>query len=359
MVKLEETYKNKVVLVTGHTGFKGSWLCIWLRELGAKVIGYGLDPYTQKDNFVLSKLEEKIIDVRGDIRDLKKLRQVFDTYQPEMVFHLAAQPLVRQGYEEPLYTYQVNVLGTLNVLECIRQTKSVKVAIMVTTDKCYENKEQIWGYRESDPLGGYDPYSSSKAAMEIACQSWRASFFNPKNFKEHGKALATVRAGNVIGGGDWAKDRILPDCVRALEKNENIILRNPGAIRPWEHVLEPLSGYLLLGARMLENPIVYSEAWNFGPYIDSIIPVGELVEQVIKHYGRGRAIQEEKVGPHEANLLNLDISKAIFKLGWKPTWTIDEAVAYTILWYQKCEVEDVYNLCVSQIKTFENCGGGR
>ncbi|WP_304180859.1 CDP-glucose 4,6-dehydratase [Leptotrichia trevisanii] len=224
-------YKGKTVLVTGHTGFKGSWLSIWLKELGANVIGYALDPYTQKDNFVFSGLENKIVDIRGDIRDKKHLKEVFDKYKPEFVFHLAAQPLVRLSYDNPVETYETNVMGTINVLECIRETPEVKIGIMITTDKCYENKEQIWGYRETDPLGGYDPYSSSKGAVEIAIGSWRSSYFNPKDYDKHGKSIASVRAGNVIGGGDWSLDRVIPDCIRALEKGEPINIRNPKAIK--------------------------------------------------------------------------------------------------------------------------------
>jgi len=240
-------YRGKTVLVTGHTGFKGSWLSIWLSELGAKVIGYALDPYTERDNFVLSGLGKKIVDIRGDIRDRDKLEKVFLKYTPEIVFHLAAQPLVRLSYEMPVETYETNVMGTVNVLEAIRKTKDTRIGIMVTTDKCYDNKEQLWGYRESDPLGGYDPYSSSKGAAEIAINSWRLSYFNPQDHAKHGKAIASARAGNVMGGGDWAKERIIPDCIKALEAGIPIEIRSPQSVRPWEHVLEPLSGYLLLG----------------------------------------------------------------------------------------------------------------
>ncbi len=292
-------YRDKTILVTGHTGFKGSWLSIWLTELGAKVIGYALDPYTDRDNFVLADLSKKITDIRGDIRDRVKLNSVFEKYRPDMVFHLAAQPLVRLSYEIPAETYEINVIGTINILECIRKTMETKVGIMITTDKCYENKEQIWGYREDDPMGGYDPYSSSKGACEIAISSWRRSFFNPDDFKSHGKAIASVRAGNVIGGGDWTKDRIIPDCIKAIEKNSAIELRNPTSIRPWEYVLEPLSGYLLLGEKLWEDPQSYSEGWNFGPNPESIISVSEVAEKLIKFYGwveiKDRTAQSETV----------------------------------------------------------------
>ena len=245
-------YKGKRVLVTGHTGFKGSWLSIWLHELGTEVVGVALDPYSDKDNYVLSGIGKKIkADIRADIRDGENLKQIFAEYKPEIVFHLAAQPLVRLSYDIPVETYEANVMGTIHVMEAIRATESVKVGVMITTDKCYENKEQIWGYREDEPMGGYDPYSSSKGATEIAINSWRRSFFNPADYgKKHHVALASVRAGNVIGGGDWALDRIIPDCIRAIEADKTIEIRSPKAIRPWQHVLEPLGGYMLLASKM-------------------------------------------------------------------------------------------------------------
>lgn len=353
MEGFKNIYKGKKVLITGHTGFKGSWLSIWLLELGAEVIGYALDPYTEKDNFVLANLANKMIDIRGDIRDKKKLHEVFQTHQPEFVFHLAAQPLVRLSYELPVETYEINVMGTINVMEEIRKTNSVKVAILITTDKCYENKEQIWGYKETDSLGGYDPYSSSKGACEIAINSWRNSFFNPKDFDKHQKAVASVRAGNVIGGGDWSIDRIIPDCIRAIDNNENIEIRNPIAVRPWEHVLEPLSGYLLLGQKMMEEPCKYCEAWNFGPELSSIITVWEVAEKVKAEYGKG--ILKDVSNPnelHEANLLALDISKARFKLGWKPVLNINETIKMTVDWYRNYGNSNVFELCVKQINDF-------
>ena len=240
-------YKGKRVLVTGHTGFKGSWLSIWLHELGAEVIGVAKDPLSGRDNFVLSGVGKKMkADLRADIRDGELMKTIFHKYQPEIVFHLAAQPLVRLSYEIPVETYEVNVMGSIHVMEAIRATPSVKVGVMITTDKCYENKEQIWGYRENEAMGGYDPYSSSKGAAEIMIASWRRSFFNPEQFEKHGKSIASVRAGNVIGGGDWALDRIIPDCIRALEDDRPIIIRSPQSIRPWQHVLEPLGGYMML-----------------------------------------------------------------------------------------------------------------
>lgn len=346
-------WNGKTVLVTGHTGFKGSWLSIWLHEMGAKVIGYGLNPYTDKDNFVLSGIGSKIIDIRGDIRDTGKLKKVFDDYKPEIVLHLAAQPLVRLSYEQPKDTYEINVMGTLNILDCIRSNDYTTVGVMITTDKCYDNKEQIWGYRENDAFGGYDPYSSSKACAEILISSYRNSFMNPKDNAKHGKAIASVRAGNVIGGGDWAKDRIIPDCIRAIEANEAIKIRSPKAVRPWQHVLEPLSGYMLLAQKMYEDGIKYSEGWNFGPNLDSIVPVWEMGEILIDKYGKGTL--EDISDPnvlHEARLLALDIAKARFILGWKPKMNIEETIELTVDWYKRYTKEDVYGLCVEQIGKF-------
>lgn len=357
MKNFNNVYKGKKVLVTGHTGFKGSWLSIWLRELGAEVIGYSLEPYTEKDNFVLSHLSEKIVDIRGDIRDRKHLRKVFDKYQPEIVFHLAAQPLVRISYDIPVETYETNLMGTINILEEIRNCENTKIGIMITTDKCYENKEQIWGYRENEAFGGYDPYSSSKGVCEIAIQSWRNSFFNPKDYEKHGKSIASVRAGNVIGGGDWAKDRIVPDCIRALEEGKDIEIRSPRSIRPWEHVLEPLSGYLLLGQKMMENPINYCEGWNFGPNLDAIVNVWEVAEKIVKNYGKGNLKDiSDPNALHEAKLLLLDITKSRFELGWKPTLTIDESIELTVEWYKRYINEDVYKLCIEQINKFSELG---
>jgi CDP-glucose 4,6-dehydratase len=345
-----EFWKGKKVLVTGHSGFKGSWMCIWLLKMGAEVIGYALDPYTQKDNFVLSGLSEKMIDLRGDIRNKDELKEVFSKYKPEIVFHLAAQPLVRLSYEIPVDTYEINVMGTINVMECIRITQETKIGIMITTDKCYENQEQLWGYREDEPMGGYDPYSSSKGAAEIAISSWRRSFFNPENYDKHGKAIASVRAGNVIGGGDWAKDRIIPDCIRALEAGNPIEIRSPKAVRPWEHVLEPLCGYLLLAQKMSADPVSFAEGWNFGPSLDSIIPVWDIAEMLIEFYGTGKLIDKSNsVSVHEAKLLALDISKARFRLGWKPRLNINETLKMVSEWYKRYIHDDVFQLCCEQI----------
>lgn len=347
-------FRGKRVLVTGHTGFKGSWLSIWLHELGAEVVGVGLDPATERDNFVLSGIGGKIkADIRTDIRDGERMKEIFAEHRPEIVFHLAAQPLVRLSYEIPVDTYATNVMGTINVMEAIRATDSVKVGVMITTDKCYENKEQIWGYRENEPMGGYDPYSSSKGAAEIAIASWRRSFFNPDRYAEHGKSIASVRAGNVIGGGDWALDRIIPDCIRALEAGKPIDIRSPKAIRPWQHVLEPLSGYMLLAKRMWKSPTEYCDGWNFGPRAESISTVWEVASRVVKDYGSGslRDLSDPNA-LHEAKLLMLDISKAKFRLGWEPRMNIDQTVALTVDWYRRYTAEPVYRLCTSQIQEY-------
>ena len=348
-------YKGKRILVTGHTGFKGSWLSIWLHELGAEVVGVGLDPYSEKDNFVLSGIGSKIkADIRADIRDGKKMKEIFAEHQPEIVFHLAAQPLVRLSYDIPVETYEANVMGTIHIMEAIRATKSVKVGVMITTDKCYDNCETLEGYVETDPFGGYDPYSSSKGACEVAIQSWRRSFFNPADYgKKHTISLASVRAGNVIGGGDWAKDRIIPDCIRALEAGKVIDIRSPKAVRPWEHVLEPLSGYMLLAQLMWNNPIEYCEGWNFGPEAEGVSTVWEVASEVIKNYGSGKLKDSsEPNAVHEANLLMLNINKAKSRLGWYPRMNMQQCMELVVDWYKRYQTEDVYKLCVEEINKF-------
>ncbi len=348
-------YKGKRILITGHTGFKGSWLSIWLHSLGAEIIGVGLDPYSERDNFVLSGIGKKIMaDIRADIRDGESLKAIFAQFQPEIVFHLAAQPLVRLSYYIPMETYQVNVMGTVNVLEAIRATKSVRVGVMITTDKCYENREVLTGYKENDPFGGYDPYSSSKGACEIAIQSWRRSFFNPDKYgKTHHVSLSSARAGNVIGGGDWAKDRIIPDCIRALENGIPIEIRNPHAIRPWEHVLEPLSGYMLLAEKMWDAPQSYCEGWNFGPEQDSILTVWEIASEIVRIFGYGGLKDVSSLeNLHEASLLMLDITKAKTRLGWTPRMDAHQSVSLTADWYKRYKSENVYNLCLEEISKY-------
>lgn len=365
-------YQGKRVLITGHTGFKGSWLSIWLHELGAEVVGVGLDPFSERDNFVLSGIGSKIkADIRADIRDGERMKEIFAQYQPEIVFHLAAQPLVRLSYEIPVETYETNVIGTIHIMEAIRYLNHLKLAedgvaieninptvgVMITTDKCYENKEQMIGYKEDDPFGGYDPYSSSKGACEIAIQSWRRSFFNPDDYgKKHTVSLASVRAGNVIGGGDWAKDRIIPDCIRALETTKVLEIRSPKAIRPWEHVLEPLSGYMLLAQKMWNAPTTYCEGWNFGPDTeagDSLLTVWDVATALIEDFGYGELKDVSNPNAlHEANLLMLNINKAKTRLGWTPRLTAKQTVMLTSDWYKRYQTEDVYQLCIEEIEKF-------
>ncbi len=348
-------YKGKNVLITGHTGFKGAWLSIWLKELGANVIGYSLEPYTNKDLYVLSKLNKHIIEIIGDIRDRKKLEEVFEKYQPEYVFHLAAQPLVIESYIDPVYTFETNIMGTINILECIRKTNATKVGILVTSDKCYENKEQVWGYRENDNLGGFDPYSASKGSAEIIINSYRHSFMNINDFEKHNKSIASVRAGNVIGGGDWQKNRIIPDCIKAIENNETIYLRNPLSIRPWQYVLEPLRGYLLLGEKMTNEPKKYSDCFNFAPNLSSVINVEKLANLLVSSYGECKIEKNKNISEYyESSVLNLDISKAYFKLDWYPKLDIENTIKYTVDWYKNYKENNVYDLCVNQILKYIN-----
>ncbi len=354
MIDRLKIYNQKKVLVTGHTGFKGSWLCIWLKKLGAEVVGYALDPYTERDNFSVTGLSNKVVDIRGDIRDPSKLRDTFAKYNPEIVFHLAAQTLVRESYHNPKETFDVNIGGTVNVLENCRLSDSAKIAIVISSDKCYEDKGWIWGYRENDRLGGYEPYSASKACAELVIRSYRNVYFNPNDFPHHKKAVASVRAGNVIGGGDWQKDRIIPDCIRSLEKEKPIQVRNPLATRPWQFVLEPLGGYLLLGSRMLEDPQQYCEAWNFGPDYSAIITVEELVELLLEKYGEGSwEFVQEQSEKKETKYLSIDTCKAKAKLGWRPTLSIAQAIEQTIDWYKSYKVNlKMFDFCDNQISAY-------
>ncbi|MGC8615325.1 MAG: CDP-glucose 4,6-dehydratase [Thermoprotei archaeon] len=331
---LLDFYRGRRVLVTGHTGFKGSWLSLWLLRLGAEVVGYSLDPQTPYDNFVVSRLHEKIVDIRGDVRDFQRVVSVFEEYAPEIVFHLAAQPIVRVSYDIPRETVDTNVMGTTNLLEAFRGSSKSRTLVIITSDKVYENKEWVWGYREIDALGGYDPYSASKAASELIAAAYARSFFDPKDHATHGKAVATARAGNVVGGGDWEKDRLIPDCVRALEDNRPIEVRNPTSTRPWQFVLEPLYGYLLLPLKLQEDPVTFSGAWNFGPSLDMLVPVSEVVELFIRKYGKGswKPVNGGKL--HESRLLNLDASKARHLLGWKPRLTLEQTIEMTVEWYK-------------------------
>jgi len=330
----DKTYYNKKVLITGHTGFKGSWLALWLAQMGADVTGYSLQPPTTPNHFQL--LDLNINSVIGDVRDVHKLKEVFREQQPEIIFHLAAQAIVRLSYKDPMETFTSNVMGTVNVLEAARSIDTVRAIVNVTSDKCYENREWPWGYREIDHLGGYDPYSASKGCAEIVTSCWRNSFFNLKDYsKTHSTLVASARAGNVIGGGDWASDRLLPDIMRAVHQNEKVKIRNPQATRPWQHVLEPLSGYLLLGQKLLEGQKEFAEAWNFGPSEGENVSVGEIVHLVKMVWPKiDYEINQITNQPHEAGLLRLDCSKARTKLKWTPIWTGNDAVEKTTQWYR-------------------------
>jgi len=351
-----DIYKDKKVLVTGNTGFKGSWLSIWLAELGAKVIGYSLGPPTEPSTFKATGLGNKNINVIGDVRDEKHLVSTFEAHQPDFVFHLAAQSIVRRSYKEPRLTYETNVMGTVNLLEAVRKTKCARAVVVITSDKCYKNKKSVYGYREIDPMGGDDPYSSSKGCAELVVSAYRFSFFNSESGPRR-VALASARAGNVIGGGDWGEDRLVPDCVRALSAGKEIVIRNPASIRPWQYVLEPLGGYLLLGAEMYENNERYAGAWNFGPSENDSISVEEVVKRIISYWGNGKYRVESSVNePHEAKSLRLDCSKARTMIGWKPTYTINEALIETVAWYKefykKRVTGDLYDYTRKQIMKY-------
>ena len=326
--KMQNFYKNKKVLITGHTGFKGTWLCKMLLNLGADVTGYALNPPTNPSVFELSGIEKRINSVIGDIRDLNKLKETFESVNPDIVFHLAAQPIVRDSYKDPRYTYEVNVMGTVNILECVRNSKNVKSFLNVTTDKVYRNNEWCWGYREDEYLDGYDPYSNSKSCSELVTSSYKKSFFS-----DDSTAISTARAGNVIGGGDFANDRIIPDCIRAVEKSEQIIVRNPYSTRPYEHVLEPLYAYLLIAMKQFED-INYSGNYNVGPDDCDCVTTGELVDLFCKKWGNGASWINvaQKGAPHEANFLKLDCSKMKSTFGWSPKWHIDNVMEKICEW---------------------------
>lgn len=319
-------YKGKRVFITGHTGFKGSWLCRILVNAGAVVKGYGLEPPTTPDLFSLAGLEGNISSVIGDIRDYESLYRAFYDFQPEIVLHLAAQPIVRDSYKEPKYTYETNVMGTVNILECIRTTDCVRSFLNITTDKVYKNNEWEWGYRENEPLDGFDPYSNSKSCSELVTHSYRDSFFSERNI-----AVSTARAGNVIGGGDFANDRIIPDCIRAIEKGGDIVVRNPHSIRPYQHVMEPLAAYLMIAAKQYENPN-YADWYNVGPDDCDCVTTGELVTILCNKWSKVKWHDEWIGGPHEATFLKLDCSKLKHIFGWKPTWHIDYAIEKTLEW---------------------------
>lgn len=345
-------YKGKKVFVTGHTGFKGSWLTLWLKSMGAEVLGYSLEPNTQPSMFEELRIYGQCRNEFGNILDFKKLLSAMKQFKPEMVFHLAAQPIVRLSYSEPIMTYETNVIGSLNVLEAAKQCGSVVSFVNITTDKCYENKEVARGYKEDEPMGGYDMYSSSKGCVEIMSSSFRRSFLQG----DDGYAMATARAGNVIGGGDWAADRLIPDCVRYINEGKQIEIRNPIAVRPWQHVLEPLSGYLLLGQKLFEDGKKYAEGFNFGPNEDSVLKVADVAQKVVEYYGKGEVVVHKRDDLHEANLLMLNIEKAEKVLGWKPTYSADKAIEKSVEWYKNFyenKEQDMFELTMNQISEYE------
>ena len=344
-------WQGKRVLLTGHTGFKGSWLALWLQQLGAGVTGFALEPPTNPNLFDLAGIERGINSVVGDIRDTTALFRAFQTAQPEIVIHMAAQALVRHGYQHPMETFSTNVLGTVNVLEAVRACPSVRAVVSVTSDKCYDNKEWLWGYRETEALGGYDPYSSSKAAAELVTSAYRTSYL-----ESQGVAVASARAGNVIGGGDWAADRLVPDVLQAFAQGRTVYIRNPDAIRPWQHVLEPLSGYLTLAEHLYVSGTSFSGAWNFGPLESDARPVRWVVEQLASAWGPDASwALDEDPQPHEAHYLKLDISKARSLLGWAPRWRLEPALSQTANWYKNCcDKRGVRELTVEQIALYQS-----
>jgi CDP-glucose 4,6-dehydratase len=353
-----EFWKNKKVFITGHTGFKGAWLCLYLESLGAQVTGFSLEPPTNPSLFELCEIDKKIHrSIHGDVNNLDYLKKQMHDSAPEIVFHMAAQSLVRESYVNPIYTYMTNVMGTANVLESVRDCKSIKSVVIVTTDKCYENKEWAWGYREGEPLGGYDPYSSSKACAELVTSAYRNSFFKKadSNFEV---GIASARAGNVIGGGDFAKDRLIPDCVKSILNKEPIVIRNPNSIRPWQHVLEPLSGYIILAEKLYEAPNVFSNAWNFGPNDSDAKPVSQVVESLLKYnkldYKTEVRIFKSDV-LHEAHYLKLDISKARTELDWKPKWNLENALDKIMEWvFAYKSGKNILSLTLGQIEEYKN-----
>jgi len=357
MVVEQSFWEGKRVFITGHTGFKGSWLCLWLKSMGASVTGYALEAPSNPNLFGLLNLKNNIDHhIHGDVRDLPYLCKCVEESSSEIVIHLAAQSLVRESYVTPVETYSTNVMGTVNVLEAIRLSTTVKAGLMITSDKCYENKEQIWGYRENEPMGGYDPYSNSKGCAELVTAAYRDSFFNPKRYAEHHKAIASARAGNVIGGGDWANERLIPDILKALVQNHPVILRNPNAIRPWQHVLEPLSGYLLLAQKLYEEGPYYAEGWNFGPNENDTKTVEWITAKLVNQWGQNASykIQSNSSNMHEAHTLKLDCSKAHNRLKWQPKWNVETTISKISNW-QKAYLnnENMYAFCLNEIKEYQ------
>ncbi len=354
MLERKKFWQGKKVLVTGHTGFKGSWLSLWLQNLGANVVGYALVPPTEPALFEDARVAEGMTSITGDVRDLAHFQSVIDQYKPEIIFHLAAQPLVRYSYQAPVETFTTNVIGTVHMLESVRHAESVRVVVSITSDKCYENQEWFWGYRETDRLGGHDPYSGSKACAEKAIAAYRNSYFPPDEFEQHGVALASTRAGNVIGGGDWALDRLIPDIMKAILDTSPVIIRSPEAIRPWQHVLEPLNGYLTLAEQMWTNPTL-AQAWNFGPEDKDAKTVGWIVDYLTKLWGEGASWRLDGAEhPHENTYLKLDCSKAKSLLGWSPRLSLPTALEWIAEWFLAYrQHEDMREVTERQIARFE------
>ncbi len=347
-------WAGKRVLLTGHTGFKGGWMALWLQDMGARVVGFSLAPPTDPNLFEVARVAEGMVSIIADIRDLAALSAIMAEHRPEIVVHMAAQPLVRHSYDEPIETLETNVIGTANVLEAVRRTGGVRAVVVVTSDKCYANREWVWGYRENEAMGGYDPYSASKGCAELVTDSYRQSFFNPADWERHRVGVASGRAGNVIGGGDWAKDRLMTDLIAALTAGRPAIIRNPLAVRPWQHVLEPVRGYLMLAEQLWHRAPEVADGWNFGPNEDSIKPVGWIADWLVAHWGRGARWElDQGANPHEARHLKLDCSKAKAGLGWEPAWSLEQALERIVSWTEALgRGDDMRAVCLRQISDY-------
>lgn len=348
-------WNGKRVFLTGHTGFKGSWLSLWLQQIGVELTGYALDPPTNPSLFELARVASGIRSVVGDIRDAHALSTALRESRPEVVIHMAAQPLVRYSYNAPVETFATNIMGTVNLLEAVRQIDSVRAIVIVTSDKCYENREWPWGYRENESMGGYDPYSSSKACAELVTAAYRNSYFNPARYRDHGVALASARAGNVIGGGDWAADRLIPDILRSIEVGQPVTIRSPNAIRPWQHVLEPLAGYLRLAEKLDTDGVAFAEGWNFGPSDEDARPVQWIVEKLTEKWGNGASwCVDNTLQPHEAHYLKLDCSKARSVLDWCPRWDLETTLTNIVTWHKTKHIGgDIRQATIDQILQYE------
>lgn len=351
-------WQNKRVFLTGHTGFKGGWMSLWLQQLGAEVTGYALAPATQPNLLEAIGIEKGMRSIVADMRDAETLKRAISEARPEVVIHMAAQALVRYGYANPVETYATNVMGTVHLFEAVRATPGVRVVLNVTSDKCYENKEWVWGYRENEPMGGYDPYSSSKGCAELVTASYRNSYFNPAAYAQHGTAVASARAGNVIGGGDWALDRLIPDLIRAIDSGKPSLIRNPHAIRPWQHVLEPLSGYLTLAEHLYRDGPAFAEGWNFGPSESDARPVEWIVNHLTQLWGEGASwLRDPEIHLHEATYLKLDCSKARSRLQWQPRWNVGEALVQIVNWHKAYNCgADMRQFTLEQIETYQAQG---